>query len=197
MKKLLSIVALVGLTALAVRAAQLNPTVLINGPIYTSYNQIVGVDGTNSSGVFTNNVQQGVVLALSTNFYNLSWTPNSQVNSNQWPAAVFSPQGSYPNTLAGPSRLEDIITQGAFTATNAVGAQTIFIKYAKTADGTVFITNALTLAFTASANSLAIAPTDTNYDSLASGYFVLQEIDNTNAVAVTNLFNEVSDKPGF
>ena len=150
-------------------------TTVVNGPAYTNATVLVG----------TNTLQNGVVAAVSTNYYNLAKGSGVQVNTNAWPSAYVSAQGGFPGALGGPSRYEQFYI-------NSTGTGTIPIVFAGTVDGSNFVTNFLTINYPAG------SPYMTNVDLGALPGLGLYSVANTNAAtAVSNLLIEVSGKPGI
>lgn len=190
MKKILSLIAVIALCATAHAG---NYVTLLTGTGGTNATSLVGLT----------NYQQGVVFAAWTNAYNLQINGGSQgnlgggqQNTNLWPAASFSPQGNYPNTLYGPFRNTAIFTQLPLTATNAVAA-TIIVRYAGSVDGNNWVSNVVVQTFNPIANTASAANNLTNYDSTSYPYIALQAIENNAAVPITNALIEVSGKPGL
>jgi len=153
---------------------------LVNGYAWTTNTVLVG------STLY----QNGVVLAASTNTFNLSGSTGSQLNTNLWPAAAQSIQGGYPSTLNGPARYEGIYLY----ATNTAGTATTYtVNFGGSVDGaSPYVTNILSLTATCG------VPLYTNWDSGALPILNLQSVGNTNgAAALTNIVIQVTDKPGL
>lgn len=189
------------LLALGVAAAQAGPITLINGSLYTNNNVTVGNSLTNSSGIYTNNFQIGVVLGTSNVLFNLG-ANGSQANTNLWPAVSFTPGGGngsgqgYPNTLYGPYSATEFYLSFNLVATNTT-ATTLTTIWAGSVDGINWSTNWLTLTQIIGVNSTGTNAVLTNIVTGGLPWVSLQEIENPGTQAVTNMLFEVNGKPGL
>lgn len=149
------------------RAKADNATTYING-------------GTNTFLVGTSNSIVSVVLAGTTNFYNLSSTPNSQANTNQWPACPVQIQ----DNMFNPSRWTTIMDQFQCGAANTGN---LTVRFAGTLNGTIWQTNPCPLIMVITANGTGYAQGSTNWDSGAWQGLTVYSVENTNLlVGITN-----------
>lgn len=190
---ILAAVAMIGSVAEAGNYVALipSPNALTNISISTGANP-----ATNSLGVYTNNYVLGTVAATATNTYNLVVNPSSQgnigglqPNTNWFPSAAVSLQGNYPNTLYGPSRMENFVFSSALVTGSGGNIAYVF---AGSQDGVIWVTNLYTFVSTNTG-----VPFMTNLDTGAMPLIALQNIQNTNATAATNIAIELSGKPGL
>ena len=178
-KNKMMMVAMLVVSCIALQAA--NYTQLINGTLYTNAT-VVLVNSTN---------QVGVVLANSTNKYSLLANYGAQDSVTNWPAASFSPQGSYPNTIYAPYRNAAFYLSTPAQAIDGNSTRTMAqVTFAASVDGVNWASNYLTIAVSVTNNVV------TNIDTLATPYLAIQSIGNTNATTpLTNILIEVSGKP--
>lgn len=190
-----------------------NVTTIINGNFLGTNNNVALYSNTNTLGSITNNYQNGTVPGASNVLYflsinNGSLPPITTTNAlgsiggtNAWPpvlpAASFSPQGLYPNTLYGP--YNNFVLGGYCTlmATNATSTAIIAI-FAGSIDGIYWQTNVLVLPLTVPINSFS--PTNFITINTTSGgwsYYALQQVNNPGVAALTNLVLEANGKPGL
>jgi len=169
---------------------------LINGTQYTNFSASVGAGvNTNSSGVLTNNVQAGVVLAATTNYYSLYPGFGTQLNTNLWPSQAFPVAAGYPGTIYGPYKTFQSDLVASITATNAVGAMTLTRRFAGY-DGLLWVSNVLSQTVVIPANSLS-GISSSNFTS-SFYYLAAQQDEWTNtAVAVTNEMHQIISGVGL
>lgn len=165
----------------------------------TNYDTIVGAAGTNSVGQVTNNALKGVVLAASTNFFNLSVSTGSQANTNMWPAAAFTLLSTYPNTYAPPSANVGFWTGGVnLMQTNNVASAVVY-RFALNPDGTgqLWISNFYALSTSVAVNVSNLPPTFANTNFGAAAILALQQVENPTTNAWTNVLLGASTKADF
>lgn len=206
-KTLVSLAVSLGLSA---QAVQYN---LLNGNLYTNanavYNQIASA--TNSSGVYSNNFQLGVVPGASNVFWTVSNVAGTQPTYTMTnPTPSFLPAlpfplagtpptgiGGYPNTLYGPANNVTISVSGALMATNG-SSTTITFTFAGY-DGTLITSNYLSMGYIVPINSTtATVPTlTTNITTGGMPWLILQNINNPGVAAFTNAVIDLNTKPGI
>ena len=164
----------------------------------TNYDTIVGAAGTNSVGQVTNNVIQGIVLAGSTNFFNLAITSGQQPNTNMWPSSAFTLMSSYPNTYSAPANNVGFWFDTQLMASNNVAADVIY-RFALNPDGAgrLWVSNAFQLTSHFAINSSNLPPQFTNWAATSMSVIALQQIENVTTNALTNGILGATTKPGF
>jgi hypothetical protein len=190
---LLVLIILVLLLAANSKAAQYT---LVNGNLYTSFNASVGAGvNTNTSGVLTNNVQTGVNLASTTNYFTLSTGIGTQVATNLWPSQSFPVASGYPGTVYGPYRtFQNTLAVGS-TATNSAGNVTFTRRYAGY-DGVLWVSNVFVMNVTVPANSTYGISTS-NFQSSFQYVAVQQDEWPVSTSAATNEVNSTSSGAGL
>ena len=195
----------IGLAAVALLALFTPSTskasfVLLDGTTITN-NNVAYNSGTNSSGVVTNNFQNGTVPGASNVLYALNITSGSQpgLGTNGFlPSLVLNTAGGYPGSLTAPGKNVAIEVSGALMATNATSTAVVF-QFALTDAGKVWTTNFITAAFTVPVTFTT--PTGgcwiTNLDIGAHQYVALQQINNPGVAALTNIVVRIGTKPGL
>ena len=161
---------------------------------------ISNLSGTNITTTITGNTNvgyttniNGVVIAGTTNYYNLAGSLGPvTITNGWWPAAGWSPQANYPNTLYGPYRGNVLIFGGTLMSTGVV---TTTLTFAGSVDGQMWQSNLLTWVITPATNQKTVAQY-TNYDSYAWPFLALQNWTSANA-NLTNCVLETSGKPGL
>lgn len=188
-----TLLALVGAAAAALAG---NPVTLLNGTLSTNPAVIVYVGPQSGTTGMQTNVA-GVVLASNTNTYSLATGIGTQDANTNWPSAGWSPQGNYPNTLYGPYNNMTMYLNYKLLG-SSVG--TVTFRFAASPDGTYWVSNYLAIQATNGTGGLAYAmltPGLTNITTYGVPYYALQTIENTNAIAVSNIVIEVTGKPGL
>jgi hypothetical protein len=175
-------------------------TTLFNGTAYTNFSAAVG-GGTNTSGAYTNNVQVGVILAASTNYYTLGTGTGTQPAqpTSSWPSCGFSPAALYPGTLYGPFNNLGIYQSLPLQATNA-SSTALTIAWAGSPDGVYWVSNYFVETYTIPVNSFLPSVPSLMFTNISTGalpYMCLQSIINPGANAITNAIIEVGGKPGL
>ena len=197
MKKLFT---LIGVAALLATVNLKASVIVLNGNSVTN-NNVAYNSSTNSSGVVTNNFQNGVVPGASNVLYELSTTYGKQTGkgtNGYLPAFVLSALGGYPGSLSAPTRNVSFEISGVLTATNASSTAVVF-KFAASNDGLIWLTNYQSITYTIPVNATGIATGCllTNVDVGGTGYIALQEIDNPGVAPMTNIVINLTGKSGL
>lgn len=193
---------LIGVAAvmLAMMTSTIASTVLLNGNTVTNWN-VAYNSGTNTSGVVTNNYQNGQVPGASNVFYALNVSLGAQPlkgTNGYLPAFVLNSGGGYPGALNGPSRMVAVEVGGSLMATNASSTAVVF-QIATSVSGINWVTNYTTIAYTVPVNSFAPAGNCiiTNIDMGGMEYIALQQINNPGVSALTNIIVDINCNPGL
>lgn len=132
-----------------------------------------------------------VVLANTTNYFNLSTTSGAQANTNLWPAAPLIVNGNVYN----PSR---IFTLHGISASQAANTGQFTERWAGSTDGSHWQTNPCPVVIVYTEAGTTGTQWMTNIDAGAIQYFCLYSRENTNAaVAITNTWTGTSWNRGL
>ena len=182
-------------------------SILLNGNSVTNANAKYTAlpSGTNSSGVITNNFQNGVVPGASNVFYQLSTTFGDQPykgTNGYLPAFVIDVGGGYPGSLSGPSRNVSIEIGGLLMATNATSTAVVF-QFAASDSGINWYSNYYSMTYTIPASgAVALLGMQsgcllTNIDFGGHEYLALQQISNPGVAAMSNIVIDINCNPGL
>lgn len=199
MKKLFTLIGVAALLAATTHAAD----ALLNGNTSTNFNAIynAAASATNSTGVITNNYQNGQVPGASNVFYTVSSLTGAQpqLGTNGFlPSLVLNVKGGFQNSLTAPARAVTIALGGQLMATNATSTTVTFQFFAYDASGLVLQTNYQTATLIFPGNSVTATNVQfTSFDSQALGYVGLQQINNPGVAALTNIVVDIHSKSGL
>jgi hypothetical protein len=154
---------------------------------YTSYMTGIYIDASTNTvtvaGVSTN---VGWVAGSTTNTFNLGGDQNSQADTNKWPSISFgAPYGINSRYVALHWQF----------ASRASDTSTKFLRLAASTDNVHWVSNFVNISLASSGT--AYVNLLTNIDTGGYPFLAVQEIWNTNSVAVTNQFIGATAKPGL
>jgi hypothetical protein len=156
----------------------------------TSYIPVQGLylnGASNNVVIGGTNFEADVVNAASTNFYNLSITPQDQTDTNRFPAVVIQGNKSGP-----PFSL--IGVQNQFSMIGSNGAAVLFRWYGSV-DGSHWITNAISQSFTTNGTGGVYSIGSTNVGGIP--FWCLGAIENSGPGKGSNLLFQVAGKPNL
>lgn len=163
---------------------------------FADFNTPSYVNSTNASGVQLLNVaggtnQPNVLLANTTNFFNLSTAAGTTNNPNLWPAQPIIAKDNVFN----PSRWVSWNIQSLSMAANVGVWQE---RYAGSIDGVHWQTNPCPLIISSTQAGGAMSQVLTNVDTGGIQYWCIYDRENTNgSVAITNIFESVGFNRGL